>query len=238
MHEQQRDHLCGPFCAARLLRDIGFDADEGALALRAGTVLPEPPARDAVPPGALSLGDHPAGLRTGPPELSGTAPGPLAEAIEAVTDGAVRCVGVHGHWTAGAVQRLVDGAFGLDVRLLANVRTGLLWGSRPPVAALLAQLDKGSAPDVAPDWDVGHFVEPRSLLRGPGGSLVVIRDAYPNLGLSGYHLQPPAALAAALHRGDGHQGGILALSPPTRVADVEALTRRLGLHNGMWDNGS
>jgi hypothetical protein len=106
------------------------------------------------------------------------------------------------------------------------------------VSALLSQLERGSAPDVAPDWDVGHFVELRSLVRGPGGALVVVRDNYPTLGVCGYHLQPPAALAAALRRDDGRQGGVLAVAAPEKAAAVAELAERLGLENGMWDNGT
>ena len=235
---QQRDHLCAPFCAARALRDIGLAVDEDELARRAQTVLPDRQVTDAVPPGAANLTGYPAGLATGPPERAGTAAAPLAEAIEAVTDGAVRCAGVHGEWSADAVQRVVEEGRALGARLLANLRTGLLWASRPPVAASLAQLEGEGAPDVAPDWDAGHFVELLALVRGPGGALVVVHDTYPTLGFDGHHLQPPAALAAALRRDDGRQGGVLAIASPQSVAPIEALAARLGLHNGMWDNGT
>ncbi|MDQ4081798.1 MAG: hypothetical protein M3123_02765, partial [Actinomycetota bacterium] len=54
----------------------------------------------------------------------------------------------------------------------------------------------------------------------------------------GYHLQPPEALAAALERGDGREGGVLCL------LDAEAersLRERLdgdGYELRYWDNGT
>ncbi len=235
---QQRNHLCGPFCAARMLREAGFSVDEDELARRAGTVLPDRPVVGTVPPGAADFAEYPSGLATGPPSASGTAAEPLARAIETCSDGALRCVGLHGSWTAASVELVVSEARELGARLLANLRTGLLWGSRPPASALLAQLEHGSGPALAADWDVGHFVALETLVRGPGGALVVVRDTYPTLGFGGYHLQPPAALAAALERGDGLAGGVLVTAAPERIPAIEALGRRAGLQNGMWDNGT
>ena len=95
--------------------------------------------------------------------------------------------------------------------LIANVRTGLFWGSRPDPAIVLAHL-RGEAVDPPPaDWDVGHFVNLAALARGPAGEIVVVRDTYQELGLGGHHLQPPDRVAAALRRGDGHEGGMLAV---------------------------
>jgi hypothetical protein len=87
------------------------------------------------------------------------------------------------------------------------------------------------------DWDVGHFVELTMLIRGPKASLVVVHDTYPTLGLDGYHLQPARAVAAALLRGDGREGGILAVAPTERAEGVAAAGRELGLEVGVWDNG-
>jgi hypothetical protein len=121
--------------------------------------------------------------------------------------------------------------------LIANVRTGLLWGSRPPVEALLEALDGADVAEPPPaDWDVGHFVELVGLVRGRGGSLLVVRDSYPALGYRGIHLQPPAALAAALNRDDGRQGGVLAVIEPRGAGAVEAVASELGLKTEMWDN--
>jgi hypothetical protein len=122
--------------------------------------------------------------------------------------------------------------------LIANVRTGRLWGSRPPVEILLGELEGQPVLDPAADWDVGHFVELEMLIRGPGRSLVVVHDSYPSLGWDGRHLQPPRALAAALLRGDGREGGVLAVAANSRVEVVRALAVEIGLEIGIWNNGT
>jgi hypothetical protein len=125
----------------------------------------------------------------------------------------------------------------MGARLLANLRTGRLWGSRPSLDAVLAELAGREVPDPPPaDWDVGHFVELVQFVQGSGGGLVVVRDSYPTLGWAGHHLQPPRALAAALMRGDGRRGGILAVVPTSGAAAVRALAGELGLEIELWNN--
>jgi hypothetical protein len=66
--------------------------------------------------------------------------------------------------------------------------------------------------------------------------LVGLRDTYRSLGWHGHHLQPPSAVAAALHRGDGREGGVLCVVPS---AAAPALRRELSAFDlRMWDNGS
>jgi hypothetical protein len=234
---QQKDNLCGPFQAARILRELGFDADEDELAVRAGSVLPER-SEGSVPPGAESRTDYRLDLPTSAPEDSGTAAAPLAEAIEAASRGEVRCVPVRGEWTAARVESLVERATPPTVRLLANVCTGRFWGTRPPFDALLAELEGREVDGPSAEWDVGHFCELTAVLRGSGGSLVVVRDSYPSFGLAGHHLQPPRAVAAALARDDGREGGILAVAARENAQRLEALATELGLEVGHWDNGT
>jgi hypothetical protein len=76
------------------------------------------------------------------------------------------------------------------------------------------------------------------LIRGPQRSLVVVHDSYPSLGWDGRHLQPPRALAAALLRGDGREGGVLAVAPSVRVEAVRALAAKIGLETSIWNNGT
>jgi hypothetical protein len=191
-----------------------------------------------------------------PAEQSGTAADQLADAIEAAAGGALRCVPVRGAWTAARVAGLVGrvqaagggsaaaagaGAAspaGAAPRLLANLRTGQLWGTRPPAAALLAHLEGAAVEPPPAEWDVGHFCELAALLRGPGGSLVVVRDSYPSLGWDAHHLQPPDALSRALLRGDGREGGVLVVAPSGASDHIEAVVRDLGLDVGTWDNGT
>ncbi len=238
---QQKDNLCGPFWAARLLAEAGIETwdgeqlDDDLVALRAGTILPEPD-DGSVPSGAESRTGYRFELARAEPDLSGTAAGRLAEAIEGASGGALRCVPMRGAWTEQRVSDLVDGARG--ARLIANVRTGAFWGSRPTFDALLAELRGEPVAGPPADWDVGHFCKLELLVRGPGGALVVVHDSYPSFGWGGRHLQPPRAVAAALLRGDGREGGVLAVARPEHAGYLGALARDLGLEIGIWDNGT
>ena len=241
---QQKDNLCGPFWAARVLREAGYSAwdgemiDEDLIALRAGTVLPATHDGSDVPPGAVSRTAYRHALPIGPVDESGTSARALAAAIEAASAEDLGCVPLRGPWDAKAVERLVEEARNVGARLIANVSTGRLWGSRPSMEVLLAELD-GKEPDgPGADWDVGHFVELELLIRGPKATLVVVHDSYPTLGLDGRHLQPPRVLAQALLRGDGREGGVLAVVQSTRDEAMRALAAEIGLEIGMWNNGS
>jgi hypothetical protein len=240
---QQKDNLCGPFWAARVLNESGFSTwdgeliDEDLIALRAGTALPDTHP-DAVPPGALSRAAYRYSLPTAPPEQSGTSPSALAEVIEAASGGELRCVPVRGLWNVDRIERLLDEVRDLGARLIANVQTGLLWGGRPPIEVLLAELDGRPVHDPAADWDVGHFVDLEMLIRGPRRSLVVVHDSYPSLGWSGRHFQPPRVLAAALLRDDGREGGVLAVVPAACVEAAKALVAEIGLDMRPWNNGT
>ncbi len=241
---QQKDNLCGPFWAARVLNESGFSSwdgepiDEDLVALRAGTVLPDADPDAGVPPGAVSNTAYRYALPAAPAEQSGTSARGLAEAIEAASAGELRCMPLRGSWDAERIERLMDESQGLGVRLIANLRTGRLWGSRPPIDVLLAELEGRPVDDPAPDWDVGHFVELEMLIRGPQRSLVVVHDSYPSLGWDGCHLQPPRVLAAALLRGDGREGGVLAVVPKARAEAARAVAAEIGLEVRTWNNGT
>ena len=236
---QQKDHLCGPFHAARILRDFGITDSDGEpldqdlVALRAGTTLPRDFAEGGVPPGAASWADCRYGLATVDKDDAGTSARGLASAIEELSAGGLVCVPISGGWTGANVE----GLMALDARLIANLRTGRLWGACPPQETLLAVLDGAAVPhSPPPDWDVGHFVELAALLRGHRGSLVLIRDSYPTLGWGGVHLQPAAVVAEALIRGDGRQGGVLSVVEPHGAAAVRTRASELGLKTEMWEN--
>jgi hypothetical protein len=235
--------MCGPFHAARLLREAGVSEvdgeplDQDLVALRAGTTLPAVELGPQVPPGAVNLRDYRFELPRVEQAHSGTPASRLATTIEELSGGRLRCLPLSGEWSPSTVEGLVAGATEIRVRLIANLRTGRLWGSRPRLEALLAVLDGAEVADPpAADWDVGHFVELLSLLRGRRGALVVVRDSYPSLGWEGVHLQPPDALAAALNRGDGRGGGVLAVAAPAATAEVGQLASGLGLEVKIWDN--
>jgi hypothetical protein len=227
---QQKDNLCGAFQAARILRELGFEADEDTVALRAGSVLPADP-EGSVPPGETSRTDYRYDLPTAPPAESGTAAEPLAAAIESLSDGVLRAVPLRGLWTADRVERLVDNA---DARLLANIQTGPLWGTRPSLETVIEELAGGDAEGPPSAWDVGHFVELVTRV----GSFVLVRDSYPSFGWNARHLQPLRAVAAALQRDDGREGGVLAIVPAEDAPRLEALAAQLGLDVATWDNGT
>jgi hypothetical protein len=242
---QQKDNLCGPFWASRVLRESGFAEwdgqaiDEDLVAWKAGSLLPEPSDQPTVPPGAASKTGYRLRLATAPAAESGTSAPALQAAIEAASGGALRCVPVRGRWTVDRVQGLVERGRKLaGARLIANVRTGRLWGSRPSLEVLLAELEGRPLDPPPAEWDVGHFVELVMVLHGPERSLVLVHDSYPTLGVEGRHLQPPRAVAAALARGDGREGGVLVVVPAPRATEAATLARDLGLEVGTWNNGT
>jgi hypothetical protein len=227
---QQKDNLCGAFQAARILRELGFEADEDTVALRAGSVLPADP-EGSVPPGETSRTDYRYDLLTVAPAESGTAAEPLAAAIESLSDGALRAVPLRGAWTAEHVERLVDDA---HARLLANIQTGPLWGTHPSLETVIEELAGGDAKGPPSDWDVGHYVELVTRV----GSLVLVHDSYPSFGWNARHLQPARAVAAALQRDDGREGGVLAVVRAEQAPRIAALAAELGLEVATWDNGT
>jgi hypothetical protein len=244
-----------------MLRDAGVVAwhgeaiDQDLVAARAGTVLPVPapgpaaaavaspdaaPAVPAVPPGAEPWADYRFEFPLAEPAASGTSPAGLVAAIEELSGGELTAVPLRAApWSAGTVINVVERGVELGARLLANIRSGLLWGSRPAAAVLTAELEGVEPPEAPPpaDWDVGHFVELVGLLRGRAGALVLVRDSYPTLGWDGQYLQPPRVLAAALERGDGREGGVLMIVPGDRHAEAVRLAGELALEVQMWDNG-
>jgi hypothetical protein len=241
---QQKDNLCGPFWAARVLNESGFASwdgepiDEDVVALRAGTVLPDGHTDGSVPPGAVSHATYRYELPTAPVEESGTSAAALAGVIEVASAGELSCLPLRGAWNVERIERLMDEGPDLSARLIANLRTGRLWGSRPPFGVVLSELEGRPVQDPAPDWDVGHFVELEMLIRGPQRSLVVVHDSYPSLGWDGWHMQPPRVLAAALLRGDGREGGVLVVVPKARAEAARAVAAEIGLDVRTWNNGT
>jgi hypothetical protein len=244
LFRQQRDNLCGAYSSARALRSFGISSwngervDQDLLAWRAGALLPTVD-EGSLPPGATSFTGCRFELELVPYSESGTCAEGLIEAIAEVSGGSISATPIAGRWTAVAIEMLLDlaGSAG-DVRLLANIRTGPLWLSKPPVESLIAELRGEHQPDPPAEWDVGHFVELELLVKGPRGSLVLVNDAYEVLGYNGHYLQPARAVAAALNRGDGREGGVLALAPPARSSEIEALAAEHGLQVRTWENGT
>jgi len=215
--------------------------DQDLVAERAGTLLPEGPPESFVPAGASPRNDYRLRLpRVHEPARSGTAARPLAAAVEDLSARALACVPVAGPWNADRVAELVVvlGAQDGTLALLANLRTGSLWGTRPSADVLLAHLAGATVTPPEPEWDVGHFVSLAAAMRGPRGAFVVVRDTYPTLGWNGYHLQPPRALAQALARGDGREGGVVCVVRREAEEDVRARLAAAGYELRFWDNGT
>ena len=232
------DNLCGCFWASLALRAAGIDADQEAVALAAGAILPGGDPQTHVAPGATPRCDYRVELPlAADPATAGTAAPPLAAAIERLSGGALAAIEVAGPWTAEHVCALLDIA-AADALLIANVRTGCFWGSRPDPAVVLSHLAGGSPEPPPADWDVGHFVELAALVRGSDGALVVVRDTYRELGVNGHHLQPPERVAAALRRDDGSEGGVLVVCAAAAADGLRGTLRDEGFELRGWDNGT
>jgi hypothetical protein len=244
LHERampQKDQLCGPFWGALTLSAAGHAASQEEVALRAGTALAEGDPAGWLPPGAAPRTDYAATIPVAPNEASaGTSAKGVARGIEELSGGTLAVVPVAGPWSAASVVSLVEStaARAPECALIANLRTGRLWGSRPPVRLLLDYLLGRPVVAPPPDWDCGHFLTIAACVGGPGGALVVLRDTYPQLGWGGYHLQPAGAVAAALERGDGLEGGVLCACDAPAAEALAGRLQEVGFELRHWDNGS
>ncbi len=244
----QKDGCCGVFWGAIALRafDIesfkGEEVDQDLLAVHSGTMLDDKgDPYEALPPHSeprldyrlpLPVADH--------PTASGTSAHGVVDGIERLGGNRVSVLPVAGPWTAESVESLLDmiAEIALDAMLIANWATRHLWGSRPTPQDILAHLAGQDVQGPPAEWDVGHFTNLVTLLRGPGGSFVVVRDSYAILGWEGHHLQPPAAAAAALRRGDGKEGGVLMVVRMSAADEVRQHLAQSGFELRHWDNGT
>jgi hypothetical protein len=244
LHEKaipQKDQLCGPFWGALVLSAAGRSVDQDEVALLSGTTLAEGDPAQWLPPGASPRTDYSRSIPVSPNEASaGTSAPGLARGIEELSKGALRVIPVAGPWTAKKVVALVEisSAEAPECTLIANLRTGCLWGSRPPARLLLDHLLGLPVEASAPDWDCGHFLAIVASLTGPGGVLLALRDTYAELGWGGYHLQPAGAVAAALERGDGYEGGVLCVCDASVAETFAGKIGCAGFELRHWDNGT
>lgn len=247
----QKDFLCGCFWASLLLRAAGagesFDQDR--VAEEAGSILPDADV-ESVPPGEEERRDYRLELPRGEVSVAGTAAPALAEAIERLSHGKLATVPVAGPWreesarvttrysdpVAALVETVADVAPGTT--LIANVRTGPLWGARAHPSLLLDYLAGGDVDPPSADWDTGHFVNVAALARGPTRAALVVRDSYRSLGVEGHHVQPTPAFARALDRGDGKEGGVLCVVPAAAAEPLRERLGRAGYALRHWDNGT
>ncbi len=244
----QRDDLCGAFCGALALNAAGLERtpageplDQDAVALAAGSIVSL--ARDpaTLPEGETGRRDYRLEIPTiDDPDISGTTAAGVAEAIPALSGGAVEALAYAGPWTAQTLRGFFDAAAQLEhaVTLVANLATHHLWGGRPTPAQLLAYLYDGEDDGPAPDWDVGHFVCVVARTDGPGGRIYTVADTYPALGDHGVHLQPEERLASAIARPDKPAGGVIAAVAAEDVGALREAAAELGLEERLWDNGT
>lgn len=242
----QKDQLCGAFWGALALAAAGHGADQDEVALSAGTTLATGDPSEWLPPGASPRTDYRLEIPAARDEpSSGTSASGVARAVEELSGGALVVVPVAGPWSAQTVVSLVEAVasqfpagdpFGCT--LVANGRTGHLWGSRPGPRLLLDHLAGRAVEPPPADWDCGHFLGIAGSVAGPGGSLVILRDTYRELGWDGHHLQPAEAVAAALRRGDGKGGGVLCVCGADGAGPLAEKLRGIGFELGLWDNGS
>jgi hypothetical protein len=240
---QQKDNLCGPFWGARVLRRAGITTyageqiDQDLVASMAGTLLPEEDG-NWTPIGTPKRRDYTRPLPYGPAREAGTTPAALAKALEQLSGNALEVMPITGRFDSATIEQLMIGAEAHGLWIIANVQTGLLWGSRPDADVIIAELLGEPQPGPPPDWDVGHFIELQLLVRGQAGSLVLVGDSYPSLGWQGRHLQPPRLIARALEREDGREGGILVIGAHGHPEALSGLAEQHALEVRFWDNGS
>ncbi|KAM3090074.1 DUF6885 family protein [Phormidesmis sp. 146-35] len=238
---QQQDNLCGPYWASLLLRSRRFSISPAAIARSAGSVLPIGDASNWLPRGALSRQDYELALpETDRLQDAGTSAQGLIEAVSEHSQNAYCLVPLRAEWSAERVEAVLKFCHQADWEMipLCNLRTSHLWGSQLSVSDAIAYL-KGNPISAPPaDWNVGHFLILAGTVKGEARSLVLVCDTYPTFGWQGYHLQPFDAIAQALNRGDGCEGGILLFANRLDQSAIEQHARQQGFVISIWDNGS
>ncbi len=243
----QRDDLCGAFCGALALHAAGVQLptgeplDQDAVALAAGSVVSARQDTGNLPHGETGRRDYRLALPfVDDATVSGTTAAGVVGAIEQLAEGALAAIPYRGPWTARTLDGLFELVAGLErqVALIANLATHHLWGGRARLDQLLDYLYEGEQSGPPPDWEVGHFVCVFGRVRGPRGTLYGVADTYPSLGNGGVHIQPAERLAAAIERSDKPAGGVVVVLATEDAARIRAGARELGLHEGIWDNGT
>lgn len=241
----QKDELCGSFCTLLALRAAGLEIpDQDTVALAAGAVLP-PAGYDhlaALPEGEQGRHDYRLELPViDDGDLAGTSAAGLVRAVGVLSVGAQTALPVAGPWQPDMVAGLLGIAAAEEqASVVLNLATGVLWGSRPPLLALLGYLATGDdSLGPAADWQVGHFTGCLGAIRGAAGTLVLVADTYASLGWNGIHLQPIERVAASLRRDAlTSSGGALLIVPSAAADRVGAALGSAGLIVAAWDNGS
>lgn len=239
---QQHDNLCGTYWGAIFLRSRNHLYTPEQIAQIAGTVLPRCEASDCIPTGAVSRQDYHVSLpMTDQIEQSGTSVLGLIKAIDQLSNSDYCLIPVQAKWSSDQVDAVLSLCLNnSDWNLvpLCNIRTAHLWGAQLPVSDAIAYLSGASISPPAADWNVGHFLVLAGTVTGTERRLILACDTYPMFGWQGYHLQSIDAIAAALDRGDGNQGGILLFADVQHKTAIEQELRQQQFTIEPWDNGS
>jgi hypothetical protein len=242
----QKDGCCGPFWGAIAVRAVAKplvlqDLDPDSMAVHARTSLDRGDPYESLPPGARPRTDYRLELPFAEePHLSGTSARALADGMAKLAQGAADVLPVAGPWTAHSVRILMEASTRAAPQcvLIANWATKHLWSSRPPAQVVLGYLMGAEVERSASEWDVGHFVNLAGLVVGQDRAMVVVRDSYRVLGWDGYHLQPLEAVADALNRDDGKEGGVLVAVNPEASQTLRAALMDAEFELHHWDNGT
>lgn len=265
-HQQampQRENACAAFALTCLLRGMGFarwrgyEIDQELTAYLAGMVaLEDAYPFDADPGTAAQAGwgfvrryAYPL-RRTADLAEVGTSPEGVAAALETLTGGALTAVPVKGRRRDGSPLAEAD-VWGLvdcilapehsawEAQVLFNYQVGHLAALEGPGQGWGHVL---FGEETRPcTWNVGHVTSLAGVAAcHDGGRALVIRDSSPRFGWRGYHAQPAGAVAAALARNDGSEGGVLVVcraadGPGVRAALAAAVP---GVSLDFWNNGS
>lgn len=245
---QQPDNLCGPYWVSILLHAYGTGDISGDsisadhIAAIAGSVLPMIDPARCVPPGATSRQDYRVALpQTENAAESGTSVQGLIRAIAQVSNGQYALVPLRADWSADWIAALLDLCQShpqWKAVPVCNIQTGPLWGSHLSLVDAIAYLNGQSIQPPPADWDVGHFVVLAGQVTGSAQALAIVQDTYPVLGWDGYHLQSFEAVAQALSRTDGHEGGVVLFVTERDRPEVEQCAIACGFTVSPWDNGS
>lgn len=243
----QMDNLCGPYWASVLLRANGWEASQEDVALAAGTLLPSTGDPSTwVPRGEAHRDRYLRAIpRTEDLEATGTSVAGLLSAASELSGDACRLLPIRGR-SGGSIDAvaleelvgLLDRHPAWQAAPVLNLRVGLLWGTRLSFEAALAYLSGAEVEAPEPEWDVGHFVNVAGLARCEARSMMLLRDSYRSFGWNGYHLQPLEAVANAIRRDDGREGGCLLFVASDDASTIERELKEVGFDIGGWDNGT
>ncbi|MEM4721855.1 MAG: hypothetical protein QXT73_07350 [Candidatus Methanomethylicaceae archaeon] len=233
---EQKENLCGPFAAAYILRGLGYRHHNGNFVDQEYVAYL---ARTRVNAGEKSLYKYPLFETSSPAELGTSAVG-LKYAVETISEGGLVVIPVKTvDRSAGPLidgdrlQELLKVFTEENAQLILNLNTKhLLEGQDLNRKLLSCDCDVDLRNGLKKREGVGHFVSCAGFVRRVK-TFFIIRETYKKFGVQ---LQPFDAILEGLKRGDGREGGILAI---IKKEGKNSLIGRLqGFELSLWDNGS